>query len=145
MKSVVFLVGTNFEETNYREETVFGLKNDTKRAFRHKVDIKSTQARILILLVLREICVDMSILNLLFKKKNIILCIKIYIYNKGKKKSTQRHFIKSVLYISGMVLLIMFQPPYAMMVGYELLLKHKVFALHLLLLTIEINWNEQLD
>lgn len=64
MKSVVFLVETNFEETNYREETVFSLKNDTKKAFRHKVDIKSTQARILILLVLREICVDMSILNL---------------------------------------------------------------------------------
>lgn len=106
---------------------------------------KSTQTKVLILLVLPAIYVDMLTLYSIFREKKIIYNKYIYIYNKGKKFSTQRHFIKSVLYISGMVLLIMFQPPYAMMVGYELLLNHKVFALHLLLLTIEINWNEQLD
>ena len=54
-------------------------------------------------------------------------------------------YIWFILYIGSMVLLIMFQPPHAMMVGYELLLKHKVFALHLLLVTLEFNWNERID
>ena len=93
IKSVDFLVVTNFLETNLER---WGVKNAKSKKSRHVNTMstrKSTQTKVLILLVLPAIYVDMLTLYSIFRKKKIIVCVYIYIYNKGKKFSTQQHLI----------------------------------------------------